>query len=614
MKPRRPRRREPAWTRLDDEALLDLRFCDLRLSLASAGLEDAVQRLYEELRRKDIRFRPHVWLSEEWFSPDGIPGIAIPFYLAHPRLQRLERRFMHEVEGGNDKWLMRILRHETGHAIDTAFQLRRRKSWRDVFGKASRRYPSRYYPRPASRRFVLHLGHWYAQSHPTEDFAETFAVWLPRASRWRSQYAGWPALRKLEYVDATMRDLEGRRALRLSRDVIEPLSENTRTLREHYRRKQRRYELDAARTYDRRLLRVFGSAEDYPDGLHGQPLPAQGAAAGRATDDPPCENASLPGAACPQDRDPACTAHEPEAQSQPARHQARGAGHARAHHARHAAARPRELRPMTKKPLRVLVLVHETLVPPDSTEGYSAQQIDEWRTEYDVTSSLRAIGHEVKVLGMGDNLAELRSTIMEWKPDVAFNLLEEFQGIVTYDQYVVAFLELMRLPYTGCNPRGMMISRDKVLSKQILAYHRIATARYALLPRKRRYIEPRKLKFPAVREVGHRGRVARHLAGLDRLRRAEAARARRVHPRADQFGRAGRGIHRGARALHRRDGQRPPHDVPGLGAQFRHAAGRDVDRHPQGEVGPQVPAAPRHRHRSGARPAARPRAAAVRAA
>jgi D-alanine-D-alanine ligase len=151
---------------------------------------------------------------------------------------------------------------------------------------------------------------------------------------------------------------------------------------------------------------------------------------------------------------------------------------------------------MTKKPMRVLVLAHETLVPPDSIAGYTDQEIDEWRTEYDVTASLRGLGHEVKVLGMGDNLAELRSTIMEWKPDVAFNLLEEFQGIVTYDQYVVAFLELMRLPYTGCNPRGMMISRDKVLSKQILAYHRIATARYALLPRKRRYVEPRKLKFP----------------------------------------------------------------------------------------------------------------------
>jgi hypothetical protein len=260
------RRREPAWTRLDDEALLDLRFCDLRLSLANTHLQESVRRLYEELRLKDIRFRPHLWLSEEWFSPDGTPGIAIPFYLAHPRLTRLERRLMHEVEGGNDKWLMRILRHETGHAIDTAFGLRRRKSWRDTFGKASHRYPTRYYPRPTSRRFVLHLGHWYAQSHPTEDFAETFAVWLQPRSRWRTQYETWPALRKLEYVDATMTSLKGRRATCLNRDVIEPLSENTRTLREHYRRKQRRYEIDTARTYDRRLLRVFGRIDEAPRG------------------------------------------------------------------------------------------------------------------------------------------------------------------------------------------------------------------------------------------------------------------------------------------------------------------------------------------------------------
>jgi len=145
---------------------------------------------------------------------------------------------------------------------------------------------------------------------------------------------------------------------------------------------------------------------------------------------------------------------------------------------------------------RVLVLVHETLVPPEDCSGYTEQQIDDWRTEYDVMSSLRAMGHEVRALGMGDNLADLRSAIADWKPDITFNLLEEFQGIVTHDQYVVAFLELMKMPYTGCNPRGMMISRDKVLSKQILTYHRIPTARYALLPRNRRYREPRRLAFP----------------------------------------------------------------------------------------------------------------------
>ena len=148
------------------------------------------------------------------------------------------------------------------------------------------------------------------------------------------------------------------------------------------------------------------------------------------------------------------------------------------------------------KPRRVLVLVHESLVPPDDSSGYTDQEIDAWRTEYDVMTSLRARGHEVRMLGMGDSLAELRAAIADWKPDIAFNLLEEFQGIVTYDQYVVAYLELMKLPYTGCNPRGMMISRDKVLSKQILHYHRIPTARFALLPRNRAYREPRRLAYP----------------------------------------------------------------------------------------------------------------------
>lgn len=148
------------------------------------------------------------------------------------------------------------------------------------------------------------------------------------------------------------------------------------------------------------------------------------------------------------------------------------------------------------KPLRVLVLMHESLVPPASLKGYSDKEIDEFRTESDVLKCLEKSGHTVQALGLGDNLAELRSAITDWKPDVAFNLLEEFQGIVTYDQYVVAFLELMKLPYTGCNPRGMMISRDKALSKQILSYHRIPTPGFAVFRKAQRYRLPRRLKFP----------------------------------------------------------------------------------------------------------------------
>lgn len=148
------------------------------------------------------------------------------------------------------------------------------------------------------------------------------------------------------------------------------------------------------------------------------------------------------------------------------------------------------------KPLRILVLMHESLVPPDDLKGYSEREIDEFKTEYDVVGYLKKAGHDVRALGLGDNLTDLRSSIMEWKPDIAFNLLEEFQGIVSYDQHVVAFLELMRQPYTGCNPRGLMISRDKALSKQILAYHRIPTPRFMVLRRGQRYRIPAKLKFP----------------------------------------------------------------------------------------------------------------------
>ncbi len=254
-----------AWARLSDEALLDLRFCDLRLRLDEPRLQAGIGRLYSELDQRGIRHRPQTWLAEEWFSPDGVPGIAIPFYLAHPRLRRLEYRLVHEIEGGSARDLIRILRHEAGHAIDTAFRLRRHKAWREVFGRASQRYPTYYAPRPASRDFVQHLGLWYAQSHPTEDFAETFAVWLPPRSRWRSAYAGWPALAKLEYVDAVLQELSGQRPRRASRAFIDPLSTNRRTLREHYRRKLAVDRSGEDERYDRRLLRVFGHADDHPD-------------------------------------------------------------------------------------------------------------------------------------------------------------------------------------------------------------------------------------------------------------------------------------------------------------------------------------------------------------
>ncbi len=145
---------------------------------------------------------------------------------------------------------------------------------------------------------------------------------------------------------------------------------------------------------------------------------------------------------------------------------------------------------------RILLMVHETLVPPDDLAGLTEADIEECRTEYNVMSVLQNLGHHVRVVGIGDRLNELREVIRDWRPHVVFNLLEEFSGIVSYDHYVVAYLELMRQPYTGCNPRGMMISRDKVLTKRVLASHRIPTPRFQLFPRGRRFREPRRLQFP----------------------------------------------------------------------------------------------------------------------
>ncbi len=251
------RRRRPWWGELTDEELLDVRLCDLRLDIGGSALEGRVHKLYDELERAGLRFRPHVWLSTGWFSPYGVPGIAVPFFLAHPRLARLEGRQMLEVEGGTQDGCLRLLRHEAGHALDTAHRLRRRRRWRELFGSPSQPYRSTYVPRPHSRRFVMNLENWYAQSHPLEDFAETFAVWLKPRSAWRRQYTGWPALRKLAYVDELMREIGERPAPVRSRERVDSLPGLRSTLRDYYRKKKAYYGEDFGGVYDRDLLRLF---------------------------------------------------------------------------------------------------------------------------------------------------------------------------------------------------------------------------------------------------------------------------------------------------------------------------------------------------------------------
>jgi hypothetical protein len=216
-----------------------------------------VLRLHRELRRRGIVALPHTWLSEEFFSPDGVLGFAIPFYLAHPRLMRLERSQMLEVEGAGEAECRRILRHEAGHAIDDAYGLNGRKRYRDLFGDPETPYPESYRPRPESRDYVINLSNWYAQAHPLEDFAETFAIWLNPHIDWRSDYTGWPALEKLECVDELMREIAGKPPVAPNTREVDPLRRVRRTLGEHYAKKRKYYAWDWPANYDQDLRRIF---------------------------------------------------------------------------------------------------------------------------------------------------------------------------------------------------------------------------------------------------------------------------------------------------------------------------------------------------------------------
>ena len=251
------------WASWPDEKLLDICLCHLGVTIEGTELEQRIAAIGAELDTRGLAFRPHYWLADEWFTPDDVPGIAIPFYLAHPRLAKLEATQMLEVEGGDPESCLKILRHEAGHAIDNAYRLQRRPTRRRTFGLPSVEYPEYYTPKPYSKSFVQHLDHWYAQSHPDEDFAETFAVWLDPQSMWASRYAGWPALRKLAYMDRLMRELARTRPRLNSTRTIDPLPRLRKTLGEHYRKKREHYGLDHPDFYESDLRNLFTDAPQF---------------------------------------------------------------------------------------------------------------------------------------------------------------------------------------------------------------------------------------------------------------------------------------------------------------------------------------------------------------
>ncbi|MCX7846644.1 MAG: hypothetical protein N2595_01220 [bacterium] len=240
--------------------LLNTRICDLGVQIEGSLLEPYIRRLYRELSAKRLIFRPQCYLTDSWGCPDQVPVIGIPFYLADVRLRRIEEEQTGEVEDAH--LIMMLLRHEAAHAFNYAYRLWERKDWQEVFGSFHRPYREVFKPEPSSREFVRHLasgphGRTYAQKHPDEDFAETFAVWLTPRSNWRRRYRGWPALAKLQYVSRLMRRIGKRMPPITSGELLNPVEKITALLSQHYGERAERFRAAAQGYVDDRLRELF---------------------------------------------------------------------------------------------------------------------------------------------------------------------------------------------------------------------------------------------------------------------------------------------------------------------------------------------------------------------
>ena len=246
------------WESLTDEELLKMRVRDFHLSIENSPLEEKINRLYEELDAGGIDFHPACYLADEWLCPDREPIIGIPFFLAHPRLKHIEQKMMFEVEGGTDSSCMQLLRHEAGHALNYAYEFFKKTRWRELFGPFSLKYSDSYYSQPYSRRFVRHIGDNYAQAHPDEDFAETFAVWLTPGNSWQTKYKGWPAMKKLSYVDSLIKSISGKPPVKkITGKPPWSASRMTSTLEGYYERKRRLLGEAFKGFYDDALIKLF---------------------------------------------------------------------------------------------------------------------------------------------------------------------------------------------------------------------------------------------------------------------------------------------------------------------------------------------------------------------
>jgi hypothetical protein len=244
--------------------LLQARIKDLRLHLSGTALERLISQLYSELDQRGVSMRPECYLSDQWGCPSGVPVIGIPFYLADPHLHSIEEALGAGAETERD--IMMYLRHEAGHCFNYAWKLYDTDDWKKLFGDYTKPYHDDYKPRPFSKKYVVHLSGWYAQKHPDEDFAETFAVWLTPGLDWEKRYRGWGALKKLQYVQSVVAK-NGRDAPPV--DVLEhdlDVDEMEETVLDHYRGRNlaEKIDLQLGEHLDLDMAQLFESPDASP--------------------------------------------------------------------------------------------------------------------------------------------------------------------------------------------------------------------------------------------------------------------------------------------------------------------------------------------------------------
>jgi hypothetical protein len=245
--------------------LLSRKISELSLTIKGTRLEASVAQLYQEMKQAGVSFKPKTYLADEWGCPHGVPVIGIPFYLADPELRKLEGELT-GIEAEEESEVMMCLRHEAGHAFNYAYRLYRKSEWRQLFGRFSQPYRENYRPIPFSTEFVRNIPGWYAQKHPDEDFAETFAVWLTPGSDWRKQYAGTPALAKLEYVDRKALEYGQKPPIVTDEKLDKPVQELTMTLDAWYEtgRDRKHVSLNLHRTLNEDLRKLFPADQGPP--------------------------------------------------------------------------------------------------------------------------------------------------------------------------------------------------------------------------------------------------------------------------------------------------------------------------------------------------------------